>query len=170
MNGFDESETPEWYNETNEPFPEAGRDKGLTLVVDGHSNKLSRATVSDNFRGFITVVDDKDKFPLVSLSSLIARPGYENEIKVSAIHLKGLEDIRTYSPEKRKCYFPDEYKLEMHEYYSHHNCIFECETEFAAECLKTCNEFDQTCDCSKVSTSSRTLTNEISTFSLTVLA
>ena len=43
-------------------MPEAGQDQGLTLVVDGHSDKLSAANVRDNFRGFVTLIDDKDKF------------------------------------------------------------------------------------------------------------
>ena len=44
-NGFSQSDTvlddTNLYKASNEPVPEAGHDKGLTLIVDGHSNKLS---------------------------------------------------------------------------------------------------------------------------------
>ena len=154
VNGFEQSETvlrdTKLYKESTEPIPEAGRDKGLTLIVDGHSNKLSRSTISDNFRGFVTVVDGKEKFPLVSHSNLIVRPGFENEIKVNAIQVHTLSETRKYHPKKRNCYFPDEYKLEIHHFYSRPSCIFECETQFAAECLKSCDEMDfgKKCNCS----------------------
>ena len=75
-NGFEMSDAPGWYVENNEPKPEAGRNKGLTLMVDRHSNMLSASTVIDDFQGFVTVVDGNDKYPLTSSSSLIARPGY----------------------------------------------------------------------------------------------
>jgi hypothetical protein len=160
-NGFDPSETPKWYTDNKEPIPEAGRDKGLTLVLDGHSNRLSRATVPDNFRGFVTVVNHKNKFPLISQSNLIIRPGFENEVKVSAMQVHALEEIKKYAPEKRNCYFPDEYELEAHKFYSRDNCIFECETRFAAECLKKCNKLGQTCDCSNVTSSTEGIDDDI---------
>lgn len=146
-NGFEVGEKPNWYIENDEPTPEAGRKKGLTLIVDGHSDRLSAATVSDNFRGFPIVVDDNDKFPMVALSELIARPGFESNIKVNAFHLDALDETRKYGPDKRKCYFPDEYQLKMHKYYSQTNCVFECELEFASKCLTTCNEFGKECNC-----------------------
>ena len=84
-NAFDSNELPKWYINNKEPTPEAGRNKGLMLVVDGHSNKQSSGTVKENFRGFITLVDDNNKFPLTSLTNLMARPGYENNL--SLIHI-----------------------------------------------------------------------------------
>ena len=50
QHGFDDGEKPKWYTETNEPIPEAGRKKGLTLIFDGHTDKISSGTVSDNFQ------------------------------------------------------------------------------------------------------------------------
>ena len=150
-NAFELSSKPKWYVENHEPTPGPGRDKGLTLIVDGHSNRLARASVSDDFRGFVTVVDDKKKFPLVSLSNLIVRPGMVNQINVKAMLVESKDEIRKYSPQRRHCYFSDEYKLEMHQNYSRSSCLFECETQFAARCLRTCNEHGTTCDCSNAS-------------------
>ena len=83
-NGFSQSDTffrdTNLYKASNEPVPEAGREKGLTLIVDGHANKLSRSTISETFRGSVTVVDGTDEFPLLSYSNLIVRPGFENDI------------------------------------------------------------------------------------------
>ena len=146
-NGFDVGEKPEWYTNNDEPVPEAGRKKGLTLIIDGHTDKVASGTISDNFRGFPIVVDDNDKFPLTAVSELIGRPGFESNIKVSAIHLEALNETRKYGPDKRKCYFPDEYDLDLHKHYSQSNCIFECEIQFAINCISSCNEFGKKCDC-----------------------
>ena len=86
-------------------------------------------------------------FPLSAVSELIARPGFESNVRVNAFHLESLNETRKYGPEKRKCYFPDEYELEMHQHYSQANCIFECEIQYAAKCIASCDEFGEECDC-----------------------
>ena len=155
-NGFDMSEAPEWYAESNEPKPEAGRNKGLTVVVDRHSNMLSASTVMDDFQGFVTVIDGNDKYPLTSSSSLIARPGYVTNMEVSSTQVFAENEIRDSSPKKRHCYFPDEFSLEMHQVYSQSNCFFECRVKYAYECMKSCMEFNQRCECGNV-----TLMNDV---------
>ena len=147
---FETKHLPDWYINDEEPSPQAGRDKGLTIIIDGHSDKVSSGTVKENFNGFITLVDDNHKFPLLSLTNLISRPGYENNIKVDAIKLESKEEIRKYHPERRKCYFPDEYELKIHQNYSQDNCVFECKQEFASKCLMTCNELGQECNCEAI--------------------
>ena len=147
QNAFEPSELPRWYLNDKEPTPESGRNKGLMLIVDGHSNMQSSGTVKENFNGFVTLIDDRNTFPMVSVANMITRPGYENYIKVDAIKLEARPEIRKYEPERRKCYFHDEFKLEIHQHYSQSNCLFECETEFAANCLSTCTEHNVTCDC-----------------------
>lgn len=148
--GFEVSEVPEWYLDDNEPKAEAGRNKGLTLVVDRHSDIISASTVMDNFQGFVTVVDDNDKYPLTSSSSLIARPGYETNMEVKSTQVYAENEIRDFGPEKRDCYFPDELDLDMHQLYSQSNCLLECRVKYAYECMKTCMEFEQMCDCGNV--------------------
>ena len=117
--------------------------------MDGHTDKLTEATVSDNFRGFPIVIDGKDKFPVAEMSGLVVRPGFQTNVKVNAFHLEGLQEIRRYSPPERNCYFSDEYELKIHKNYSQSNCIFECELDFASKCLSTCSGFEQTCDCQR---------------------
>lgn len=122
----------------------------MTLIVDAHSDKQSSATVKENFRGFITLVDGSEKFPIVSHTELVTRPGWENNIKVGAINLEAKNEIKRYRPEKRKCYFPEEYPLEIHQEYSQDNCLFECATDFATKCISTCSESGKECDCTDV--------------------
>ena len=150
--GFENSEIPGWYSNNKEPKSESGRNKGLTLVVDRHSNKLSASTVMDNFLGFVTVVDGNDKYPLTSSSSLIARPGYETNMEIKSINLLSLEETRDFSSQKRNCYFPDEYDLEMHHLYSQSNCLLECKVKYAFECMKTCIQtgIEEPCNCGGV--------------------
>ena len=92
---FDAKHPPDWYTNKMEPTSQAGRNKGLKLIMDGHSNKVSAGTVKENFNGFITLVDDKDKFPLLSLTSLISRPGFETNIKVDAIKVESKLNFNT---------------------------------------------------------------------------
>ena len=149
---FEQDELPSWYTGKDEPRPKAGVNKGLSIIFDGHSDKLSMGSVSNNFNGFKVVVDDRNKFPLVSRTKLVARPGHENNIEIDGVHLDARDEIRKYDPSRRNCYFPDEYELQMHTKYSQPNCIFECETQFASKCLTTCNEAGDECDCGKTET------------------
>ena len=146
-NGFETSQKPNWFVNNREPISQSGIENGLTLVFDKHSNRLSPGSVTDSFLGVPVLVDGKDKFPLVRRLGIIARPGFKNSIAINALDIKGLDEIRKHSPSKRKCYFPDEFKLDMHKNYSRPSCIFECELKFAAKCLSTCKEINETCDC-----------------------
>ena len=157
---FETKHLPDWYINDEEPSPQAGRDKGLTVIIDGHSDKVSSSTVKENFNGFITLVDDNHKFPLLSLTNLISRPGYENNIKVDAIKLQSKAEIRKYQPERRKCYFPDEYELKIHQNYSQDNCVFECKQEFASKCLMTCKELGQECNCEAIANETKILSEK----------
>ena len=133
--GFEDANLPPYYIKNREPVPEPGREKGLTIVVDRHSDKLSRGTVTDNFQGFVTIVDDNSKYPMASVNSLIAIPGYENYVKVKAIHMEGKREIQNYSPKERNCYFAEEFKLDMHQHYSQSNCLLECKIKFASKSI-----------------------------------
>ena len=129
--------------------------RGLTLVLDTHSNRLSEATVAENFRAYPIVVEDRNTFPSVKLNCEMARPGFETDIRISATYLEARSEIRSVPPNDRKCLFPDEsikndsVDLKLHHNYTQLNCIFECEIDFAAKCLSQCMVgFNETCDCS----------------------
>ena len=149
-NGFENTELPESFLSGKEPKSEAGQNKGLTLVLDRHSNRISASTVIDDFQGFVTVIDGSDKYPLTSSSSLIARPGYVTNMEIRSVKVQALQEIRDFVPEKRNCYFPDEYSLEMHKLYSQSNCILECKVKYANACMKTCMNSEDSCNCRNV--------------------
>lgn len=103
----------------------------MRVVLDGHSDRVSSATISDNFRGFITVVDGKEKYPLTSRNSFTISPGRENYVALSAFEIYADESVRTLAPKSRECYFSDENQLDMHKNYSQANCILECSIQYA---------------------------------------
>ena len=63
-NAFAEKVVPLWYKEKDEPISEAGESRGLKLILDRHSDRLSTMSVTDDFKGFVAIVDGKDKYPM----------------------------------------------------------------------------------------------------------
>ena len=143
--GFDNSTLPTWYKESGEPKSQPGQNKGLMLILDAHTDRISPGTVYDNFRGFSTIVDGGEKYPLTQRNSLLVRPGRENYVAMSALQIDADESIIKIDPQKRYCYFPDEYPLEMHKSYSQSNCILECSMKYAREMMIK----NQTDECSR---------------------
>jgi hypothetical protein len=127
------------YVKEGEPKSRPGYNKGLTLILDAHSNKISSGSVSDDFRGFMTAVDSGDKFPLTDQKGFLIRPGHQNYVVLDAVQVKADHAIKSIREEKRLCYFADEHPLKMHTNYSQSSCILECNVEYAR---KTIEKFD----------------------------
>ena len=138
--GFEDADLPEWFRNDSEPRTQPGQNKGLRLVLDAHTDRVSPGTVFDNFRGFVTVIDGGEKYPLTSKNSFLIRPGRENYVALSALRVEADKDIKKIDPKKRKCYFPDEHRLEMHNNYSRSNCILECNINYARNMMKKSNQ------------------------------
>ena len=147
QHGFETSRKPSWYSKYNEPATKPGIINGLTVVFDSHYDRIASGSIVDSFRGVKVLADGMDKFPMVRMSGIKARSGLENSISLNAFDVRALDEIRRHQPVKRNCYFPDEYELEMHKKYSQPSCIFECEIQFAAKCISTCKQINETCDC-----------------------
>ena len=157
---FDDSSIPNWYKNVNEPISNSGSARGLKLILDRHTDKLSSMSVQDNFRGFIGIVDWSDKYPMTQLNELRINPGMENDIKIVATNLKTVDETRKISPMKRNCYFFDEYKLKLHQKYSQANCVFECRVNFVYECSKQASYDGKNFDCHEKSVSESKFRNE----------
>ena len=140
---FEEHEQPEWYKNSREPQTQSGQDKGLHLVLDAHTDRVSSGTVSDNYRGFITVVDGRDKYPLTTRNSFLVRPGKENYVAINAIQVFAEPGVEKVNATKRDCYFSNEYPLEMHKNYSQSNCLLECFIKFARSKMVGENETEK---------------------------
>ena len=119
-----------------------GRSKGLMVFLDAHTDKISSGTVFDEFRGFTTVVDGRDQFPMTFQKSFLIQPGYENSISLSAVDVMAEEDLRTIPPEKRRCYFADENPLQLHINYSFSNCLLECSLNYTINAMRYSNNSD----------------------------
>ena len=137
---FEKNELPEWYTGSKEPHTQPGQDKGLHLVLDAHTNRVSSGTVSDNFRGFVTVVDGPDKYPLTSRKSFLIRPGKANYVAINSIQVEAEPGVKKVNAMKRDCYFTNEYPLDMHKNYSQSNCLLECFIQFARNKMQGENE------------------------------
>ena len=153
---------PDWYRSNQEPISDVGRDYGLTLVIDAHSNRLSTSSVSENFRGFVTYVDENSKYPAVSSSGLIAKPGHASNVEIDATKLDISVDAKKMDPTKRNCYFSDEYGLEFYQKYSQSNCLLECELQLASKCMEECSKEskqDIECKCEDINISDEMMKN-----------
>ena len=122
-----------------EPKSQAGQKKGLQLVLDAHSDRISIGSVFDTFKGFMAVVGNKNEYPLTKKHGFLLRAGQENYVSLSATKIEANENIRPIeiSPGKRECYFHDEHPLKLHQKYSQANCIIECTIQYAREKMES---------------------------------
>jgi hypothetical protein len=60
--------------------PEAGRSKGLTLMLDAHSDLVASNSIPDDFQGFTAVVSSRSQYPVTSGKSVLIRPGHSVSI------------------------------------------------------------------------------------------
>lgn len=126
------SQPPNSFLEAGEPIPQAGISKGLSLMLDAHTHLLSLGSVSEDFQGFFAFVGSTDAYPLTGEKNIRIRPGYDNLVSLSATAVTTDPDLQdVVSPDRRNCYFKDEYILETHLEYSQESCILECQVEFA---------------------------------------
>ena len=120
------STLPDWFD----PTPEAGRSKGLTIVLDGHSDLISASSIPDSIQGFEAIVDGKGVYPLTSREHILIRPGHLTEVGIGALKITPNPNIQSVDPLNRNCYFSDEpppdQPLRAHQKYSQLSCTLEC--------------------------------------------
>ena len=123
-----------------EPISEAGRSKGLQVILDAHSNLLAGGTVPEDFDGFYAIIDSTDQYPMTTRKSVLLRPGHNNFVSMSAkkITTNDVEGIKGIKPQLRNCYFSDDKKMNVHNNYTQANCMLECQLTYAASKVKVC--------------------------------
>ena len=129
---IDDNTLPDSYN----PKSQSGQQKGLQLILDAHADKVSSGTISENYRGFISIVDGNENYPLTQRKGFLVRPGRANNVAMSAYQVISDTNVKNVSPEKRNCYFSDENPLKMHQNYTYTNCILECAIDVVRENLE----------------------------------
>ncbi len=137
---YHETRLPDWFIDKNEPKSQAGLAKGLQLVLDAHTDRVSPGTVFENYDGFRVHVNKRTSFPLIKRQSFLVKPGQQTFVSLSAIDIKTDDDTKSISPERRQCFFQDEFHLQVFKQYSHESCFFECQTSYAkSQMNSSCN-------------------------------
>ena len=85
-----------------------GLNKGLTVVLDAHSNSVSSGTVFDNFRGFVATIEPPNQFPLTTKTNVLLQPGKINGVAMSVVNIEADPGIKRKDVSKRNCFFPNE--------------------------------------------------------------
>ncbi len=98
---FGRTTLPSWYEDNHEPTSQAGKSKGLTVIMDAHSNLLSAASVDEDFSGFITLVHCKNDYPVTTVGHLVLKPGHVNNVGISVTRVKADEDTREIDTDVR---------------------------------------------------------------------
>ena len=122
-----------------------GKNKGVRLQLDLHSNFGSLGSVSDFFRAFQVFVGQPAEYPVLHQRSLMVKPGHETNLDLTATVLTASPDIVSISPKDRNCYFADEGEkagLELYETYSYNSCVFECHIMYLPKKLKDPHKYN----------------------------
>jgi len=69
------STVPNWYKNDGEPITQAGLNKGLTVMLDAHSDIWSSASVDSDFEGFTGLIDRIGSYPLMLQNGFQIRTG-----------------------------------------------------------------------------------------------
>ncbi len=127
---------PNWedpFENGKRPVPQAGMSKGLTVILDAHSEKVASSSVREDVQGFSAIVESSNQYPLTFKKSLLLRPGHENMVSLKATKVTSAEDLANIDPVKRQCYFEHEKELELHQKYSQSNCMLECSLHYSLQ-------------------------------------
>ena len=116
----------EWWSSGGEPTSQPGKSKGLTLILDAHSDTVSSSSITEDVDGFFAIVGSPNQFPMTTIQSILLRPGHNNLVAIKATQVSPHASIRSVaSKEDRNCIFADEVKLDLHNKYSQRNCMLE---------------------------------------------
>ena len=105
--------------------PEPGVAKGLTLILDSHTDLQSEKSISDDWMGFLIGVSKAGDFPILDHTSFLLSPGHQHYIGITATNVKS-NDLKSIDPMVRNCLYPDEYELKLKGNYTSSKCTFEC--------------------------------------------
>ena len=66
---------PNFYVTKNEPKAQPGKNMGLEVIIDAHSDTVESISVNSNYEGFTVLVTDPSNFLLTNLRGFEVRPG-----------------------------------------------------------------------------------------------
>ena len=106
--------------------PKVGKNNGLRLTIDKSIGNVDFGTVYEDYDAFQLYVGSSMEFPMMQMKSKVLSPGREHFVQLSSYIISADDDIKSISPEKRECFFPDERHLTLYKTYSFINCDMEC--------------------------------------------
>jgi len=83
-NAFKNSTLPDWYVVSNEPKTQSGLKKGLSVMLDAHSDIFATGSSDTDFQGFTVLIDSSGSYPLISQNGFQIRSGHNNMVALSA--------------------------------------------------------------------------------------
>ena len=129
---FLDYQVPEWYSSASEPQTQAGVNKGLMVVLDGHNDIITPGSVDTDYQGFTGIVTGRGSYPLTNQGGFRIMAGHFNFVGLSATKITPDDGIINIKPDKRNCLFPEEnVGLKIHLKYSQSNCFLECSMFYA---------------------------------------
>ena len=72
----------EWWSSEGEPTSQPGKSKGLTLILDAHSDTVSSSSITEDVDGFFAIVGSPNQFPMTTIQSILLRPGHNNLVAI----------------------------------------------------------------------------------------
>ena len=146
ISAFSDSQVPPEYESNNEPKTLPGRNKGLLLMLDTHSDLFAAGSVDTDYLGFTGLISSSQNFPYTAQEGFEIKPGHNNIIALSGTEIQADDTLRDLSVESRNCLFPDENtNMKIYKNYTYSNCIFECSLMFAKDRLARAYNYSRPC-------------------------
>ena len=129
-----------------EPTTEPGKSKGLTVILDAHSDLVSASSVTLDTLGYVGLISKSGSFSQTSLGSFDIKPGHNNLVAISGRVINSDSSLTTMDSVSRNCYFDwENILMKMHKNYTQSNCIFECNFFYAMDLMKV--KYNSSIDC-----------------------
>ena len=77
-NSMVDSRLPDWYTSGNEPKTVPGRNKGLYVMLDAHSDMFAPTSLDQDYISFTGLIGSSRSFPFMSQEGFEIRPGITN--------------------------------------------------------------------------------------------
>jgi len=127
---------PSDYIKNGEPKAQPGKSRGLTVVLDGHSDIISVGSVKNDTYGFLGLLQPSGSFPTTNLGAFDIRPGHKNNVAITGIVVKSAPELYNLAFGDRNCYFNNENsQLKLYKNYTQSNCFFECSLNITKDAM-----------------------------------
>ncbi len=143
---FADSKLPKKYVIAKEPKTIPGRNKGLVLMLDAHTDLFAENSVDSDYKGFIGLVSPSGSFPFTLQEGFEIKPGHNNIVALTGSRIDAEDTLKSLPTTDRKCLFYDETTdMKMHKNYTYSNCMFECSLLYAQSQLQIKNNSTYAC-------------------------